>query len=109
MRGESPSLTTIAVGGLAAGQTLHGRYGWTRVVVPEPLSVHVCASAPLETEFRARHAEYREMVLRYRTAEGADEKFHFWVDPRTIKNEFDLIRELANGYHPAHQSPEYDK
>ena len=95
----TPRLTTIAVGGPAAGQSLSGEYGTAKYICPEP--IHVSAAFPMEPQrISMRYEIYHEMKLAWSDSERGRHDFKFWAHADTIKDEPSLLRELANGYRP---------
>lgn len=95
---------TILVGGIAAGKYADVPLDtdYYRVVETRPISYREMTqgfefSNPAAT---MRNTIYRRMSLKYSSDGKEVQEFMFFVDPVHIRDEYDLIRELANGYRP---------
>lgn len=96
-----PNLKTLAVGGAAAGQIIYGEYGQAKYFVKE-ISAALSVKEPL-AYVTSRWEYYREMRLTYH---GKDKKYHtmrFWAAESSIKDEWELLQELAANYRPVYQ------
>lgn len=102
MRDSTPSLTTIALGGPHAGQSLTGSYGMCRAYIREPLSVAGFSKDDVPVMAPSRYALYREERLDYTDAKGKTWTFRFWVHVELPESGEALIRELVAGYRPVH-------
>lgn len=101
MVSRTERLTTLAVGGKAAGQSLTGNCGVAAFHVRQPLNFDYGADVPdeiltIEKQF------YREMTLRWKRQDGSFDELKFWAH-ESIPDEFALMKELASGYRPIHQ------
>lgn len=101
-RDTSEKLTTLAVGGKAAGQSLTGTYGVAKFHIQQPLNFDYGVAIPDEI-LTIGYEVYREMALRWRREDKSFDELRFWVHVDTIKDEFALMKELASGYRPTFQ------
>jgi hypothetical protein len=93
--------STICIGGCAAGQWYTNDQEFFRVAQTPPLSIEklMAGSSPV---LDIRYTSYHRMELRYRR-DRHEEAFVFWAADH-IHDEYDLLRELSNGYHPVGQN-----
>lgn len=99
----SEELTSIAVGGPIAGQVISGRYGFTTVIIPRPISFRaIRESRPDDFIMQMQYAQYREEHLRW-----DDQVYKLWVHD-SIRDPKQIINELMNGYRPAHKQPFFE-
>jgi hypothetical protein len=102
-KNRSEHLTTLAVGGPAAGQSLAGSYGAAMFYIRQPLYFNYSAEPVPDEVLVTDRAYYREMALWFYHPDGTRDALRFWAHADSIKDEFDLMRELASGYRPVHQ------